>query len=224
MKIKIPLISEQIDISSEAAVNVVVIENQNAFYEFLKDCSNQINNNEYGNVVMSRDNEPVEMSKYAEIISDFLSLNINCTNMVTKLHKKINSTMTEQDFWINTQQVCAEVKKNILNISDFIDFSIDIGNEFDVLYLLKAAGVKFYDDYNSLSEKLLAYIINSYKLGNKKCFILVNLRDYISNTDIENFYKSILYNKLKVLIVSSKDYPVSKYEKKVIIDKDLCVI
>lgn len=53
--------------------------------------------------------------------------------------------------------------------------------------------------------------------------IFLNLKLYISETDLENIYKHIIYNKFNVLLIeSSCPENKLKYEKIKIIDKDLC--
>ena len=75
-----------------------------------------------------------------------------------------------------------------------------------------------------MAEKLIDYMLTVNSLENEKCYILVNLRCYLNDKEVEEFYKTALYNKLKILIISGNDNKALLIEKKTIIDKDLCQI
>jgi len=223
MKIMHPLFSEPINIDNEIKINNLVIENQKVFTNMLVDISNQINQYS-GEFVLSIDHAPIDIHKNCELITTFVPFDINRKNLVNKLLQKIQSIAIAEDFVMQTHTIKATNLKYIYDILEKLDYSIDISDDFDISYILKGADMKFSNDYDSLAEKLIDYMITANSLENEKCYILVNLRCYLNDNEVEEFYKTALYNKLKILIISGNDNKVLLNEKKTIIDKDLCQI
>ncbi len=224
MKLKIPLIPEQINLSAEEKINCIIVENQAYFSDLLTDFSNQIYEKLDGDIVLFENNEILTMNDNMLLMSEFIPFDINPKTLVNKLNNKLISIMNNEDFFFETQELISKNIEYIRKIIDYTDFSLDITTSFDVSCVLKGASVQFRKDVKSLSEKLMEFMKNTVMLERNKCFILVNIRDYISDNEIEYFYKNILYSKLSILVIGTKHYPDSKYEKKIIIDKDLCII
>lgn len=223
MKFIFPLLNTQLDLSLENKVNILVIENQSYFTHFLSEINEALQNNE-SEIVLSLENTPLDISKKLELLTVFVPFDMNKKNLLTKLYKKAEVIMEGEDLFEKTQYI---VQKNLQYIGEIIQnlpYSIDYSPAFDISYILKAADVKFDSDYESLAEQLIDYMETINSLDCEKCFVLVNIRNYIDDKSMDDFYKNIIYKKLKVLIVSANDYTLSKYEKKTIIDKDLCVI
>ena len=125
---------------------------------------------------------------------------------------------------VKTNTIIIESTKYLYDLLENIEYNLDVDAEFDVSYLLKGANVKFSNKYDSLAEHLIDYMNTSNSLDNDKLYIFVNLRSFINDKDIEMFYKTAIYNKLKILVLSGFDSKGVDYEKKTIIDSDLCQI
>ncbi len=223
MKLVHYLINENIDFSNELNVNVLILENQRFFTNILIDLFNQLDNNK-GDFVLSIDNKPVEISKNVEIITQFIPFELNKRSLITKLLKKMDTIAQNEDFIIKTKELYSHISEYAQSLADIIEYDIDFLYQYDISSLLKIINFSFKEDYSSISEKIIDYMLLVRELDTDKCFVLINLRNYIDGSEIDDFYKTILYNKLKVLIISASDYPYSDYEHKIIIDKDLCEI
>ena len=223
MKLVLYLIDEIVNLSNEEKVNIIVIENQNYFTDILTDFSNQVNKLR-GKCVLSYDNSPIDMYKNLEIITEFIPFDINKKPLVNKLLKIADFISQNEDFVLKTKSLYSYVSEYALSIAERIDYNIDFLYEFDVSAILKAINFKFMDEGMSISEKVIEYMLLVREFENDKCFVLVNFRNYLNNEEIDEFYKTVLYNKLRVLIISASDYPKSEYEKKIIVDTDLCQI
>ena len=221
MKIVHPLISEIINLSNESKVNILVIENQKLFTSILTELYGQINNCK-GEFVFSIDNSPKEISKNIEIITQFIPFEINKKTLIGKLLKKMDTIAQGEDFLIKTKELYLFISEYAKILSEEIDHDIDFIYEYDISNILKTIDFKFKEDYESLAEKIIDYMLLVREFDSEKCFVLLNLRNYISDEEIDDFYKTILYNKLKVLIISANDYEHSDYESKIVIDSDLC--
>lgn len=221
MKLVHPLINEVINLSDETKINILVIENQRLYTGFLTDLYNQLNNCK-GEFVFSIDNSPKEISKNIEIIAQFIPFEINKRTLISKLFKKMDTVAQGEEFLIKTKELYSYISEYAKVLSEELDHDVEFIYEYDISNILKVIDFKFKEDYESLAEKILDYMLLVREFDSEKCFVLLNLRNYIPDKEIDDFYKTILYNKLKVLIISASDYKLSEYENKIIIDTDLC--
>ena len=58
----------------------------------------------------------------------------------------------------------------------------------------------------------------------KKLFVTVNLRSYISDKEAELFMQTALLHKFNVFMIENYEHKRLSYEKRFIIDADLCLI
>lgn len=223
MNLIFPPLDNVIDVSSEKCVNFVVIENQRLFTAVLTDISNQMSGI-CGDAVLSDNSTPVDISKKMEMISSFISFDINRKTLINKLLKKIEGVMNDENNYLKTKELVAYNTSYLNSIIDNIDFSVDYITDFDLSSILKSVNIKFSTDFSSLGEMLIEYMLNVVKLEGDKCFLLVNLADYLNDEQRNTFCHNVLYNKLSAVIIGARDFEVGDYERKIIIDSDLCVI
>lgn len=220
MKIVYPKIDAVFHLSREDKVNVLVIENQKLFVEILSDINDQINGLE-GKMVLSIDNISCLISQNLELISEYVPFDVNKKNLIIKLYKKLNNIAVNEEFFIKNKSLNTNIIDFALEVSNELDNEFEFNAEIDPINIFKIIDFKFNQSLN-LTEKIIEYIKIVRDYDKEKCFILVNLRNYISLDEIDEFYKMILYNKFKVLIISGGDHPKSEYEEKIVIDEDLC--
>ena len=223
MNLIFPPLDNVIDVSSEKCVNFVVIENQRLFTAVLTDISNQMSGI-CGDAVLSDNSTPVDISKKMEMISSFIPFDINRKTLINKLLKKIEGVMNDENNYLKTKELVAYNTSYLNSIIDNIDFSVDYITDFDLSSILKSVNIKFSTDFSSLGEMLIEYMLNVIKLEGDKCFLLVNLADYLNDEQRNTFCRNVLYNKLSAVIIGARDFEVGNYERKIIIDADLCVI
>lgn len=221
MKIVYPDINKVFNLSIEDKVNMLVIENQDLFTAFISDVNDQINGLE-GRTVMSLDNNPVKISSNLEMISQYIPFDINTRTLITKLHKKFEDYTFNEKYFLQSNKLQQKIIEYLFMLSGELDFDVEFNNELNLINLFKAVELKFNENYNSISEQIIEYMKIDKYFNSDKCYILVNIRDYINDNEIDEFYKLILYNKIKVLIISGGDHPKSEYEEKHLIDFDLC--
>ena len=90
--------------------------------------------------------------------------------------------------------------------------------------LLKSVGARVVIDYNKLVERLFAYMDLVRRFEGEKLFLLVNLRSFVSNEDMELFMQTVVAHGFQVLLVDNQAYPLLPLERRRIIDMDLCEI
>lgn len=221
MKLIYPKVNKIFNLSKEDKINVLQIENQDLFLELLTDLNSQLNGND-GLAILSLDNQPISISSNLELLSNFISFTINSNLLSTELHNRLNAISLNEDNYLESKTLEMELVNYILKLNSEIDFDLKFDNEINLKKLLKLIQVQFGEDMESLSEKLIEYMKIVREFDKDKCFVLINVRNYINNHEIEEFYKLILYNKFKVLLVNGGDHKKSIYEEKFVVDFDFC--
>ena len=90
--------------------------------------------------------------------------------------------------------------------------------------LIKAAGICVDDDYDNLGEQLLDYFELVQEYDGKKLFILVNLRSYLSDAEMNLFLQNIVERDIQILILESSEHPILEWECRHIVDADFCIL
>lgn len=222
MKLMIPFFSAPICFK-ENTVNSIVIENQRYFREIVEDIRYQIIDKGEGDIVFSENDVPVSMYGKAEIISEFLELDPNCKNLLSKVQSIMEKTALDEQHYMETQEILAAVERYVHNLSFSCPCNVECG-KLGVSNLLKNVGLRFEMSYNSHIEKLLDYMSLVRELDKDKLFIFVNMRSWFTNEEMELFVKTALAHKYNILLIDNCEYPKLESEKRIIIDRDLCEI
>lgn len=221
MKIILPQIDYVFDCFGDKCSSIV-IENQNAFYNIVTDICNQ-NAGEDGQSVLSEDNKILPMAKYSELISQFVPFDINQKNLLTKIAARIQHIAVDESHYMRTSEMMSTMERY------FMELSIEmVGNlEFQKVTaeaMIKASGIHIDDTYDNLGEKLLDYFELVQEYDNRKLFVLVNVRSYISDNEMEYFLESVLAREIQILMLEGSEHNILKNEKRHIVDADMCVI
>lgn len=221
MKLMIPYFSAPICFE-ENILNSVVIENQKLFREIIDDIRCQIDKSE-GNIVFSKKDTPLNMSGNVEIISEFLELDLNCKNLISKVQSLMEKTALDELHYMETQKILAAIEQYVQGLSFSCSCDVECG-KLTVSNLLKMTGIRFAVSYRSHIEKLFDYMSLVRDLDKDKLFIFVNMRSWFTDEEMEMFAKTILLHKYYVLLIDNCEYPKLESEKRIIIDRDLCEI
>ena len=99
-----------------------------------------------------------------------------------------------------------------------------ICEKLNMLAVIKAAGIEIIDDYDTLEERILAYMDLSREYEGKKLFVFVNLRSVVSYATLQLMMDTAITREYRVLLIDNMDYKKLSCESRIIIDNDLCVI
>lgn len=222
MKLAHPDINTLIELE-EGMIYIFSIENPRFFFSVIADLYAQTCKG-VGRFVLSENNSPIDISSNAELITQLIPFEVNRKSLLTRLYSKIKEEAFNEVNYLATSELIATIGKYFYSLSENADGQIVFDDEADFSALLKATGARFQEDYDSLSEKLLDYMLNVRQYEKDKLFIFVNLKSYIGADEIKGFYKMIILHKLKVLLIESVTRDKEEYEKRLIIDIDLCEI
>jgi len=221
MKYTHPCISEIIEIDSNH-ISTLVIENGKLFREIVADFIDQSMGCD-GQGVLSDNNKPLDIAKETEIISTFVPLELNSKSITSKLQTRLEKMSAQNDNFMRTQQLLAQVGEYIYDLTDDLPWDIEL-KKLSASSIIKAVGVEVKTDAQSLAEAIYDYMDIIRHLDKDKLFIFINLRSYLDDKEAFALFKTITDHRFKVLLIDNCEKDKSPLEKRLIIDKDLCEI
>lgn len=206
--------------AGDGYVPTLVIEQPRFFHELLRDVDEQIAGGK-GRSVLSSDNVILPFSRHAEMIDSFLHFQIGRKPLLTKLANRLEALAMDEENYLRTAQLTAEVEKYIAELSMDLPCGVYC-SKMSFGGILRAVGVEILDDSESELERLLDYMELTRELERERLFILVNLRSYYTDAEVEAFFASVIAHGLLILPVDSVSRPMLKNERRVTVDDDLC--
>ena len=222
MKFTYPEISDVFDTNIKF-VNCIIIENQELMWRILVDINNQLDKNE-GKSVLSENESILPIAQNLELLTEFIQFDINKKNLINKLIAKMIEDAVEEYQYGKTLNLMSEIEKFLYEMT--FSYTGDICFEkCNVDTLIKSVSPRFdslVDD--SICEKIIDYVglVNEY--DRDKLFITYNLRDIVSDSEIELFMENILKKRYNFIMIETKEHNLLSFEKRYIIDKALCEI
>lgn len=220
MKINVNYIDNSITVENDS-VMCIEIENKSYFYRLVNDF-NVISNGDVPESISFFDwnNEELDLTSKIGLYIDYFNIDLNSKRNINSLYKIIKSNLVEE----NKNKLMSHYSKMKSILSKLLvdyDIPLSIDDDFDIENILKLVKIKIKTSNDLLSNLLLLIDINKI-FKNNQLLIFVNLKQYLKESELNEFYKYSLYNNEKVLLIDSQSYGVTtKYEKKIIIDSNL---
>lgn len=208
-------------IFEDGKINSIEMENKKFFYRFVRDLYSISNGDVLEEFIFLDDNnKEISLFNKIKIFNNFFEFDFNSKKYNMEILKQLVSEIDDEakNEILNLQKkIYTKVNKQLNKYDIPLYISIDIDLEA-ILKELKIT-IKNYDDIlNNLF--LLIDLENILRLSN--ILIFINLKQYLSTEELEEFYKYAIYNNVKLILVDSQCYTsTSKYEKKLIVDNDL---
>lgn len=222
MIIRISNFENDIAISDEY-VRVLEIEDKALFINIVQSinslCYNQ-DSSEY--ILLLESNKELDFSKNAYFVFDILNIDFNDRKILNKLYSNIKSNVyLDDDLRRDLEKYYVEVFNLIDSTLLELPFEFTFKAELVVEDLLKFYGIKIINESQSFMEKFLYLIDLVSMLDLCKVLIFCNIKSFFTDRQIEEIYKHVIHNQLKVLLLegSSTDQ-ILKHEKKNRIDMD----
>lgn len=209
-------------ITDGEGVTTLVIENQEFMMRVLSDIYAQ-SQGEAGNSVLSSNGKTVDINKGLDLLVDFVAFDGNRKGLLTKIVNALEKTANDEVYFQRTHKLLAELECYLNDLAMEQDVELTY-EKLSLNNLLKSVGARVVIDYNKLVERLFAYMDLVRRFEGEKLFLLVNLRSFVSNEDVELFMQTVVAHGLQVLLVDNQAYPHLPLERRRIIDMDLCEI
>ena len=198
----------------------LIIENKKLYRKIIEDLINNISIDD-GNIILSKNNKLIVPEKEIFVFSDYFNFDIN-KFVLNKYYKELKN-LSENDFFDETLKI-KEVLRNYITKLVENEYSIKLEEDLDISQILKVFGVKF-----QRNEDLLLNLFEWIKILNEllgyEIFFFINLENFLSDDELVEFSKFILYNKYRVFfLINFNINRLFDDDNLIIIDNDLCEI
>ncbi len=208
----------------ENRVNVLVVENSGMLFRLADELRRQIEG-EDGTFALSEGGELLNISKEVELITDVFSLNLNERTSINRLLSSLAGYAQSAEMINRSRELQNVLSEYLSELTHNEELPVSFAKEINMQNLLKALGVEFESDYDSLCEKLLVYMRIMNRYFQKKVFVLVNLKTFVGEEELKDFYQNAFYEKLHLLLLESTERGnMGETEEVTVIDKDMCEV
>lgn len=208
---------------SEDSVTSLILEQPKLFYEFVSDIYAQ-NSGSSGTACFSDADASFSLSKHAVLITQMIPFETNQKPLLNALYARIKKISQDKDTFLLSHEISGRIDSYINVLTEQCEGELIWDHVDDMTVLLKAVSLRFFDEQTDLQSQLLDYMLVCREYLGKRLFITVNLRSYLSQSDADSLFHSMILHKLSVLCIENHEYPRVRDERCVIVDQDFCVI
>lgn len=211
----------EVDIK-ENIVSIIVLEDVKLRLPLINELFSQTSGNE-GNWLLFENDKSFDLGKKVELILEPLTLTLNNKKVKTKLYQDIK-TIAQDYCFSQGLEVHSQICNYLENMLDKLPYPVKYDEDWDVSEILKAYNVELVEEYDNIFEKLYNYI----KLVNTVCgteiFVMVNIKQYLTDDQITELYKMAAYGKIQLVLIEFSTNNKRDCEELYILDNDDCVI
>lgn len=200
-----------------------VIESPRLFSKYVQELFEQCGGAE-GKFVLSHADEMIEISKNTEMIINPFSVNINEKKILNKLYIELSQLAKSEGMYLKTQEIMQQVYKYLQELEQQTDYILEINPEIDLPMIFKAAEMKHEVFEENFFERLVRYMKILQELSDINLFLLVNVRSFLCDSQLEELLKAAIYQEIEILFIENCDRGCMKGVFRYIIDKDYCEI
>ena len=198
----------------------LIIENKKLYRKVIEDLINNISIDD-GNIILSENNKLIVPEKEIFVFSDYFNFDVN-KFVLNKYYKELKN-LSENEFFDETVEIKETLRNYVTKLIDN-EYSVKLEEDLDISQILKAFGIKF-----QRNEDLLLNLFEWIKILNEllgyEIFFFINLENFLSDDELVEFSKFILYNKYKVVFLENFNRnKLFDDDNLIIIDNDLCEI
>ena len=203
-------------------VSSLVIEDQDLFRKIAEDFYVQSEGAE-GDGILSDDNNSLNIGKYTEMIAQYVPFDINRKSLQAKLYTALERVALDPEHYLGTQELLGNIENSISEWSECLDVELD-HSRLSVSSVIKSSGVRFLEDTVGTLEKILDFMEIVREFEGDKLFVFFQLRSYFSYADVKLFLETAVSRDYFVLLIDSAEYDRLDFERRIVIDPDLCLI
>ena len=201
-------------------VNELVIENKKMFFDIVNSIAEQAEGGS-GGCVLSIKDKPVEFSKYVDLTVQFAPFELNRKSLLTKLYSALEHKALLAENNTRTGSLLVEIERYMLYLSEEMPFDVAC-QKLSIGAVIKAVAPEIDDTDKSVLEKIFAYMELVRELDRDRLFIMVNMRSYFADNEMEVFTESASLHGFRVLLLESTSQSKLKNTQRYTVDEDLC--
>ena len=201
-------------------VNELVIENKKLFLEVVNFALIQADGGS-GKFLLSLSDKSLEFSRYADVTVQFAPFQINRKSLLTKLYSSLEQKALLAESYKVTAELLNTLERYVLQLSD--DLPLDVNcQRLSIGSVIKAISPEIDEMDKTPLEKIFAYMEFVRELDRDRLFVMINMRTYFSDQEMETFAESVCLHGFKVLLIESSSQSKLKNIKRYTVDEDLC--
>ena len=214
---------EQQLVFQENKVNVLVIEQKELFRRMIQELDKQISGEE-GGFVLSDNNKTMKIDKEICLILNPFALDINSRKALTGLYNELGKLGLNEENYLKTCSLKGQIAEYIYDLLNQVDYALKFQDDFNLQSMFKALEVEFEAGEENFLEGLVYFMDVCSKFQKIKILAFVNLKTYLTNDDLQKFYKEAFYRKMHLLLLENSIEQELAEEVVCIFDDDLCVV
>lgn len=174
-------------------------------------------------IIFSENNKEVALNKASSIIIDPFHVEINNRKLLAKIHQDLIRDYQDSDMEsiLRLQNL---IECFLLDVCEHSEYEMTYDNNIDMVDLLKLYNVRFDSNENDFACNLISYIKLAHRVLGHSVFVFINLKTFFSQNVIRDFYQTICYENIYIVLIERYDLYTTEREKRIIIDKDSCLI
>ena len=203
-----------------AHVHSLVVENPNFYRHLLCDLYGQLQGVE-GKLVLSDKGKTLVISKWVELVDNCIHFELNRKSLLTKVCAAMERTAVSEAFFLKTAGLLCALESYVDELAFELPGDI-VCEKCSVAGVLKGIGIGLRDDYEDPLERLIDFMELVREFDRDKLFVLVGLRSFFPDGQVEAFLKTVLDHGYRVLLLDCVSREKLSCEKRLTIDNDLC--
>lgn len=219
MRLATPLLQHVLEIRENATASLV-IENPRLFRDFVQGLYDSVEHGEK-QFVLSEDGETLRLSESVEIVQSFVPFDLNAKSLTAALVKKMERIALLPEKMKRTARVVSEVEGYVHELSLEISHEVEC-EKATIGSVLKAVGVKFAVEKTSFPNLVLDYLRLVRDFLGSRLYVLVNVRSYLNDSELEGLLEICMLEKMRILLVDGVAKSFLPREERLLIDDDLC--
>lgn len=222
MKVYYPKLNLEIPLQ-ENMVTDLIIENPSIMSDFIGDLWRQMSG-QPGEIALLDGITEFSVSKRSILISNPFEVNCNEKRIVTALYKELK-TNADEVYQNRLETINSEIVNVLDDLFNTVPYNLTSADDLDVSALLKLYDVKIESTDCTMEEMLTDYIRVVHDICNIDIVFFLNLKQYMTQEILQEFYKFCNYKKMCVVNIEGQaTYVQLEGEHRIVIDNDLCII
>lgn len=201
-------------------VNTLVVEHPDFYRSLICDLYGQLQGEE-GKLILSEKGKTLPISKWVELVDNCIHFELNRKSLLTKVCTAMERTAVSESFFLKTSELLCALEHYVDELAFELPGDI-VCEKCSVAGILKGIGVSIRDDYDDPLERLIDFMELVREFDRDKLFVLVGLRSFFADQQVEVFLKTVLDHGYQVLLLDCVSREKLSSEKRLTIDNDLC--
>lgn len=207
----------------ENRVPVIIVENTAIRLSLIEELYEQIMG-KAGNWFLVENEKKYDLSKSVEIVLEPFSLQLNNKKVKTKLVQDLK-IIAEEYFYTEGLELYSLMCSYLEKILEKVSYPLRYKEDWNSAELFKMFNVELDEEYENTYDKLFNYVKLVNQVCGTKMFVMLNMKQYLSENQLMELYKLSQYCKIQLILIEfNASNPKLECEDVYVLDNDRCII